>query len=154
MADPLLLEVDNLTVTFPDRMGTPFDAVAGISLGLGADSAFGIVGESGAGKSVLLRTIAGLYPPARGDVRIHGISVARARGAELRALRRKVQIVLQDPYTSLPPGRTVTDILTEPLVIHRIGTGPEQRRKAAETLESVGLPAAFLTRVPASSRRV
>ncbi len=144
-AAPPLLEVDGLTVTFPGAETRP--AVADVSFSIGTDQSIGIVGESGAGKSVLLRAIAGLYPASAGRVRFMGEDVTGARGAALKAFRRRVQIVFQNPYTSLPPGRTVRDLLSEPLDIHAIARNEWQGR-IRDAIDGVRLPATFLDRRP------
>ncbi|HEY0121013.1 MAG TPA: ATP-binding cassette domain-containing protein [Rhizobium sp.] len=146
MSERPLLEVENLRVTFPQADGE-FAAVDGVSFNLAPDSAFGIVGESGAGKSVLLRTLTGLKRPASGAIRFDGQDVAHVSSRKLKNYRRDLQIVLQNPYTSLPPGRDVASILNEPMDIHAIPRG-ERAAKITAALDGVGLPRNFLERVP------
>ncbi len=145
-----LLAVRDLSVDLPSRQQASgvVRAVSGVSFELAADQSFGIVGESGAGKSVLLRTLAGLFRANAGSFSFNGQDISRARGAALKAYRRQVQIVLQNPYASLPPNRSVTDILAEPLEIHRLPRGAQRAARLASMLDRVGLARPFLSRTP------
>lgn len=138
-----LLQVEELTVAFSGDNS----AVKDVSFKLAPNEAIGIVGESGAGKSVLLRTIAGLYKPEHGRVLFRGKDVTRAGGGELKAYRRQVQIVFQNPYTSLPPGRRIRQVLSEPLEIHGIAKS-EWDERIERALDGVKLPTEFLSRRP------
>lgn len=102
-----------------------------------------LVGESGAGKSTLARCIALLEKPTRGEIWFDGENVADLRKKELFPLRRRIQIVFQDPTSSLNPRMTAAEIIAEPLVIHRVGTAAEQREKVLQLMEQVGLPATW-----------
>lgn len=112
--------------------------VDGISFALSAGGTFGVVGDTGAGKTVLLKALVGLLEPTGGTVTVAGKEVGHKEMRQ-RAYRRRVQIVLQNPYTSLPPRRTVRDVLLEPLRIHGIGSEAEREGRVLETLELVGL---------------
>jgi peptide/nickel transport system ATP-binding protein len=123
-------------------------AVDGVSLEIAAGETLGLVGESGCGKSTLGRVILRLVEPTAGDVRFEGRSLLALSAPELRALRRRMQIVFQDPYGSLNPRMRVEDIVAEGLEIHRLGTRAERRARVSELLGLVGLPADAATRYP------
>jgi peptide/nickel transport system ATP-binding protein/oligopeptide transport system ATP-binding protein len=148
-----LLEVANLTKEFP-RKGTLFGrgsvvrAVDGVTFSIDEGETFGLVGESGSGKTTTGRCILRLIEPTSGSVRFKGEDVLTFSRARLREARREMQIVFQDPYSSLNPRMRVGDIVEEPLVIHRMGTKTERRARVAELFELVGLDAGQLTRYP------
>ncbi|MGD6746914.1 dipeptide ABC transporter ATP-binding protein [Streptomyces sp. BH106] len=127
----------------------PVVAVDDVSLRLDAGETLGVVGESGSGKSTLARMLAHAHPADAGTITLRGGNVTRPSRAGLRALRREVQLVFQDPYASLNPRMTVGDIIGEPLLVH--GLQPERtarRARVAELLELVGLDAAAADRLP------
>lgn len=140
-----LLKVESLSVSFPGASERP--VVNDVSFSVAENEVVGVVGESGSGKSVLLRAIAGLYSPSQGRVQFKGQEVSAATGAALKAYRRQVQIVFQNPYTSLPPGRSIRDVLAEPLDIHRIPRS-EWKERIESAVDGVRLPATFLDRTP------
>jgi oligopeptide/dipeptide ABC transporter ATP-binding protein len=149
-----LIETKKLTKHFPVRRGV-FSrvsgwvrAVDGVSLRVGCGETLGLVGESGCGKSTLGRAILGLVEPTSGTVRFDGRDVTALRGAAMRKLRQKMQIIFQDPYGSLDPRMTVGAIVAEGLVIHRIGTHGERRDRMAALLEEVGIDPASAGRYP------
>jgi peptide/nickel transport system ATP-binding protein/oligopeptide transport system ATP-binding protein len=123
-------------------------AVDGVSLRLAAGETLGVVGESGCGKSTLARMLVGLERPDRGRVAFDGTDVATARGGAGRRLRRAVQMVFQDPLTSLNPRMTVLDIVAEPLDVHRLARGAARRDRVAHLLELVGLGPQMMRRFP------
>jgi oligopeptide/dipeptide ABC transporter ATP-binding protein len=123
-------------------------AVDGVSLRLRAGESLGIVGESGCGKSTLARMLVGLERPDSGSIRIHGRDVTGVRGKDRRLLRRQVQMVFQDPYTSLDPRMSVLDLIAEPLVVHRKGDRRARRDRVAELLTLVGLAPELMNRYP------
>jgi len=118
-------------------------AVDGVSFEIPPAQTLGLVGESGSGKTTTRRAILRLVEPDRGRVTVDGLDVLTLGPRELRALRRRMQIVFQDPYGSLNPRMTVRQMLAEPLAIHRIATGPDAERRIAALLEEVGLDPGF-----------
>jgi peptide/nickel transport system ATP-binding protein len=128
--------------------GPLLKAVDGVSFALREGETLGLVGESGCGKSTLARVILALLPPTSGEVRFAGENVFRLPSARLKKLRRQMQIIFQDPYSSLNPRMTVGRILEEPYVIHGLGSTGERRKWAEELLAEVGLAAEHLDRYP------
>lgn len=128
---------------------TTVRAVDGVSFGVRRGSCFAIVGESGSGKSTLARAVVGLIRPSSGDVLIDGENLRNKTNAQLRSMRRKVQLVLQDPLASLDPRMTVRQILREALVVHGLSPDKASReRRIEEMIGQVGLSAAHLDRFP------
>ena len=141
-----LLEVRNLVKTFPARRGfmgghaATVHALSDISFSVAPGEAFGLVGESGCGKSTAGRAILRLIEPDSGKVLFKEKDVFTADARRLRALRREMQIVFQDPYSSLNPRRTIGQTLSEPMRVHRLGTAKEIRAKLRGVLAEVGMP--------------
>ncbi len=133
---------------FPRPVTTTVRAVDGVTFHVAEAEAFGLVGESGCGKSTAARALLRLIEPDRGSILFAGQDVLAARGAALTALRRRMQIVFQDPYSSLNPARTIGQTLAEPLTVHGVAKGAEARERAGALLEEVGLPAAAAARYP------
>ena len=127
------------------RPGRAVHALAGVSFEVGAGERFGIVGESGCGKSTLLRLLAGLDRPTSGRVVVEGTDIAPLRERQLRFLRDRLQVVFQDPMSSLDPRMRVRDIVAEPLVAQR-HTAPEDR--VTQLVREVGLPETAVHRYP------
>jgi oligopeptide/dipeptide ABC transporter ATP-binding protein len=123
-------------------------AVDGVSLTVHRGETVGLVGESGCGKSTLGRSILGLVQPTSGDIRIDGTDVVHASGPELRQVRRRAQIIFQDPASSLNPRMTVGQTLVEPLEIYKLRSRTERRDRVAELLRLVGLPVGAADRFP------
>ena len=123
-------------------------AVAGVSFTVHAGQTLGLVGESGCGKSTLGRTLMRLEEPTAGHVLFGGRDLAQARAAELLKLRREIQMVFQDPYSSLNPRMTVGEIVREPLVVHGIGDKTAQQQRVRELLQTVGLDGDVQQRYP------
>ncbi len=150
-----VLEVRDLAVHFPLRRG-PFGrlagavrAVDGVSFDVAAAATLGLVGESGCGKSTTARAILRLVPVTRGSVRLDGRDLLALRGSALRAARRDVQMVFQDPYASLDPRMTVMDAIAEPLRTHGLVRGePAARAEVSRLMESVGLDPRAMRRFP------
>ena len=150
-----LVEVEGLTKSFVLRRGSglgrprlELQAVAGVSFTIDRGETLGLVGESGCGKTTTGRLLLRLLEPTAGTIRFAGREIQRLAEAELRPLRRKMQIVFQDPYGSLDPRMTVEEIVAEPLVVHGIGDRAERARKVRLLLDRVGLPAAWADRHP------
>lgn len=151
----ILLEVRNLVTQFPIKGGIfgktvdHFKAVNDVSFTLKRGQTLGLVGESGCGKTTLGRSILRLVEPASGQIIYNGKDITNVHGEELRLLRRKMQIIFQDPYSSLNPRMTVSEILTEPLIIHKVGSSKAERLDMAKALmQRVGLNANQLNRYP------
>ncbi|MGW4462674.1 ABC transporter ATP-binding protein [Micromonospora sp. NPDC004704] len=149
----LVLDARDLHKTFATgRSGmrrSRVSAVDGVSLRLHAGESLGIVGESGCGKSTLARMLVGLERPDSGSIEIHGRDVTRVRGRDRRLLRRQVQMVFQDPYTSLDPRMSVLELIGEPLVVHKQVTSDAARRdRVAELLSLVNLAPELMHRYP------
>ena len=148
-----LLEVGNLVKEFSRRRGflaaaSIVRAVDGVSFGVEEGETFGLVGESGSGKTTTGRCILRLIEPTSGEIRFRGEDVLAFSPARMRQARRDMQIVFQDPYSSLNPRMRVGAIVEEPLIIHKIGTKPERRARVAELFDLVGLDPSQLTRYP------
>ena len=151
----VLLSVDNLVKHFPITKGIFFQrqigavhAVDGISFNIKKGETFGLVGESGCGKSTTGRAILQLHKPTSGRVQLDGVDLMALKPDELRKMRRKMQIIFQDPYSSLNPRLTVGEIVGEPLVIHRVASGKAVRERVEELLSIVGLDPRFAERFP------
>jgi oligopeptide/dipeptide ABC transporter ATP-binding protein len=150
-----LLSVQNLKVHFPVKHGVfsrvreSVKAVDDVSFSIEPGETLGLVGESGCGKTTLGRAVVWLVEPTAGSVWFEGEDLARMNGAELRARRRKLQIIFQDPYGSLNPRMIVEDLIGEALDIHRLANGKSARReRIADLLKAVGLDPAFGQRYP------
>ncbi|MFC4799007.1 ABC transporter ATP-binding protein [Neobacillus sp. GCM10023253] len=129
------------------KKGKWLKAVDGISLDVHRGETVGLVGESGCGKSTLGRMVVGLLEPTSGEVVFEGNSLL-SKGRNKRDLGQKIQMVFQDPYSSLNPRMNVANIIAEPLVLHKIGTSSERKKRVDELLEKVGLTAAHGSRYP------
>ncbi len=147
-----ILTIENIFKTFPVKAGqgkTVYArAVDGVSLAVARGEVLGLVGESGCGKSTLGRLALGLMPPTAGKVFFQGKDLGTLGKEELRTLRREMQIIFQDPFASLNPRMRVRDIVTEPLVIHKLAGKQELDGRGAALLEKVGLGADALMRYP------
>jgi len=150
----LLLQVRNLRKHFPVRGGmwgrsqASVKAVDGVSFELLPGETLGLVGESGCGKSTLGRTLLRLQEPTSGEVLFEGRDILQLNKAELKAQRRDMQMIFQDPFASLSPRRTIGQTLREPLDVHGIGTPAMRERKVAELMDIVGLRSNILDRYP------
>jgi peptide/nickel transport system ATP-binding protein len=151
-----LVEVRDLKVHFPITSGVLFDrvvghvmAVDGVDLTVPRGQTYGLVGESGCGKSTLGRAILQLTRPTAGEVRFDGVELTKLPVNKMRGMRRRMQMIFQDPMSSLDPRQNVESILTEGLAAHGIGGGRSERREIInKTLDAVGLPHWALSRYP------
>jgi oligopeptide transport system ATP-binding protein len=149
-ADPILLRVEGAYKYFPvsGLGGLYVRAVDGVDLEIRRGETLGLVGESGCGKSTLARLITALLPVTAGKITLDGQDITRLRGGRLRRIRRKMQMIFQDPFASLDPRMTVGDILQEPLDNFGIGSGRDRRNRVQELLRLVGLNPNFNNRYP------
>jgi len=155
MADNnVLVRVDNLVKHFPIMRGLfqkqvgAVRAVDGVSFEVKRGETLGLVGESGCGKSTTGRAVLQLYRPTSGNVHFDGADLTKIKGEELRAMRRKMQMIFQDPYASLNPRMTVGEIVREPLIVHNVATESEANERVKQLLELVKLNPSFSTRYP------
>src|SRR5512143_2558305 len=141
----ILLHVDNLMMHFPIYRGViqrqvgAVRAVDGVSFDIQRGETLGLVGESGCGKSTTGRTILQLYRPTAGSVEFENVDLVHLKGEELRKIRRKMQMIFQDPYASLNPRMTVADIVGEPLSVHNYGSAKEVQERIKQLLDLVRL---------------
>jgi oligopeptide/dipeptide ABC transporter ATP-binding protein len=160
MADTLvetktLVDVRDLKMHFPLTKGIVLQrvvghvrAVDGVSFSIERGQTLGLVGESGSGKTTIGRTITRLYKPTSGQILYENVDLAKLHGEELRQVRRRVQMIFQDPYASLNPRFTIGSLISEPMHIYNTGTKSEIRDKTAELLSVVGLRAEYIDRYP------
>ena len=155
MSTPPLLDIRGIKTYYSAPSDKLFEnakvvkAVDGVSFTVNAGDTFGLVGESGCGKSTLGRTVLGLETPAAGEVFFEGKNIFSLSRAQMRALRRDIQVIFQDPFSSLNPRMTVEQIVEEPLIIHGLEPDKEKRRKRVEKLvDTVGLTKEQLDRHP------
>ncbi|MFI9780168.1 ATP-binding cassette domain-containing protein [Streptomyces sp. NPDC051956] len=148
MTDHPLLAVEDLVVEYPTPRG-PFRAVDQVSFRIERGTSLAVVGESGSGKSTIARALVRLLEPASGRILLDGTDIAHLPERRLRPLRRRIQMVFQDPYGSLDPHLTALQTVAEPLRLAGMGDRAERLRRAAELLDRVGLPNSALERRPA-----
>jgi oligopeptide transport system ATP-binding protein len=153
--DGVLLQVTDLHKHFPIKEGLLIErkvgevkAVDGVSFEIKAGETLGLVGESGSGKSTTGYCILQLLKPTSGSVKFEGIELTELGREELRKMRREMQIVFQDPYSSLDPRMTVGDIVAEPLIVHGIGTRRDRSVRIRELLDVVGFDPSYTNRYP------
>ena len=150
----MLLDVTDLRKTFPARTGLfgnvidHVHAVDGISFGIAEGRTLGLVGESGCGKSTVGRTILRLIEPTSGAIRFGGNDITALPAAQLRVLRRRMQIVFQDPYSSLNPRKRAGDIVAEPLMVHGIANADERRAMTETLFARVGMTSRQMSLYP------
>ena len=151
-----LFSIEGLRLSLPDMTRKPLFGAAprieilkGLAFDIAEGSTVGVVGESGSGKSTLGRALVRLYEPSEGALVFAGRDIAHLSDAMLRPLRRDLQMIFQDPYSSLNPRKTVGAIIAAPLAFHGVAAnGSDARERAASALAAVGLPTAFASRYP------
>jgi oligopeptide transport system ATP-binding protein len=152
--DRVILRVENLVKHFPILSGVfqrqvgVVHAVDGISFGIYRGETFGLVGESGCGKTTAGRTILQLYRPTSGEVYFDNVDLVKLKREDLRRMRRRMQMIFQDPYASLNPRMAVGEIIAEPLQVHNVGNNAEIKERVDELLNIVRLSRGFATRFP------
>lgn len=143
-----LLNIDNLEVVYKGKgRRKDFKALKGVSLDVRAGECVGLVGESGSGKTTLGRAVLGLAPVTGGSIQLNGTEISKASRTERRNLAKSIQVVFQDPYSSLNPSMTIEQILSEPLIVRKWNKH-EAVRRVSELLDAVGLPTNSLDRRP------
>jgi oligopeptide/dipeptide ABC transporter ATP-binding protein len=155
VASKTMLDVRDLKMYFPLTQGIIFQrtvgyvrAVDGISFSIERGKTMGLVGESGSGKTTIGRTIVRLYKPTEGQILFEGQDLAKLEGEALRQMRRKVQMIFQDPYASLNPRYTIGSLVAEPMDIYQVGSSKEIRLRTEELLRVVGLRPEYIDRYP------
>jgi peptide/nickel transport system ATP-binding protein len=133
----------------PGANGAVQRAVDGVGFRIDRGQTLALVGESGSGKTTTARLALRLADPTAGSVRVDGVDVTGLRGAGLRQLRRRIQLVQQNPYAALNPRLTIEEIVVDPLKAYRLGTSAQRRTRAAELVDVVALPSSVLHRKPA-----
>lgn len=150
----IILDAKNIKKYFPIKKGfflktvAQVKAVDDVTLSVRRGETIGLVGESGCGKSTLGRTLIRLYEPTAGEIAFEGKNFLQESGSSLRALRKDIQMIFQDPYASLDPRMTVGQIIGQPFDIHRTLAGAEKEKRVKELLEKVGLRASHINRYP------
>ncbi|KQR74439.1 peptide ABC transporter ATP-binding protein [Arthrobacter sp. Leaf337] len=144
-----LLDIKDVVVEYPSKgfRKEPFKALKGVSLDIRQGETVGLVGESGSGKTTLGRAVLGLAPVTGGGIKYRGREISKATRAQRRDLSHEIQVVFQDPYTSLNPSMTIEQILTEPLTVRKVGRQAANKR-VAELLDQVRLPPGAAHRLP------
>jgi len=149
-----LLDIENLQTSFPGRFrffggrAPEIRAVDRVSFSIRSGESYGLVGESGCGKSTIGRSILRLVRPTSGSIRFNGRDVMAASHAELRTLRREMQMIFQDPYSSLNPRMRVQEIVAEPLIVHRLASSGAAAERARMLLDRCGIPEVSARRFP------
>jgi oligopeptide/dipeptide ABC transporter ATP-binding protein len=154
-SNDVMLEVRNLGMSFPVTTGvlrrhaTAFvKAVDDVSFTIRRGETLGLVGESGCGKTTIGRCVLRVYSPTAGEILFQGRDISRLAESEIRPLRREMQLIFQDPFSSLDPRQTAGSIVGEPLKVHNLGTRPERRDRVEELFRMVGLDPSMMSRYP------
>jgi len=154
LQDEILLQVKEIKTYFPIRSGLlqrvtgHVKAVDGVSFQIKKGEILGLVGESGCGKTTLGKSILRLIEPTSGEVWLENRNVLKLKSGEMRAVKREMQIIFQDPFASLDPRMTIGDIIAEPIIIHKIAEGNQIKQQVGKLLETVGLEPQYSGRYP------
>lgn len=154
MTGQMLVQVENLKKYFPIRAGVfqqkvgDVKAVDGVSFDIHSGETLGLVGESGCGKTTIGRAILRVYQPTSGEVFFDGKPLSKMKNEQMRLMRRRMQMIFQDPYSSLNPRLTAGEIVGEPIDIHSLACGVEKQRRVFELFDLVGLSKEFSKRYP------
>ncbi|MGO1524350.1 MAG: ABC transporter ATP-binding protein [Nesterenkonia sp.] len=143
-----VIEGKNLALAYRNNRGKPVRVVEDVSFAVPKGEILGLVGESGSGKSTIAKAVLGLLDVDEGELLIRGRNLPALKGAERKAARREIGVVFQDPAASLDPRFPIGDIITEPMVVHKVGSPKDRKARAAELLEAVKLPAGVINRFP------
>lgn len=147
MNKEVLVEIKNLTKAY-SKNGSKYHAIENINLNIFKGETLGIVGESGSGKTTLGKTVLRLLKPDSGEINFNGKNITHLNDYQLKSVRKEMQMIFQDPFSSLNKNMTIKELILEPMIIHNIGSKTEREAKVMYLLEKVGLPFSCLNKYP------